>query len=81
MNERIRELESQCWEDVPVDIDYDYLSRVRRVFNREKFAELILTDVLDILATYRARVEFYDGFEHNCEHPITAICKHFGFKE
>ena len=44
MNQRIRELEDQCWEDVPVDIDYDYLSRVRRVFNREKFAELIVKE-------------------------------------
>ena len=44
MNRRIRELEDQCWEDVPVDIDYDYLSRVRRVFNREKFAQLIVRE-------------------------------------
>jgi hypothetical protein len=44
MNERIKELENQCWEDIPVDIDYDYLSRVRRVFNREKFAELIIQE-------------------------------------
>ena len=46
MNERIQELEDQCWEDIPVDIDYDYLSRVRRVFNREKFAELIVRECL-----------------------------------
>ena len=49
MNERIRELEDQCWEDVPVDIDYDYLSRVRRVFNREKFAELIVKECADFV--------------------------------
>ena len=50
MNERIRELEDQCWEDVPVDIDYDYLSRVRRVFNREKFAELIVRECANVAA-------------------------------
>lgn len=49
MNERIQELEDQCWEDIPVDIDYDYLSRVRRVFNREKFAELIVKECIDCL--------------------------------
>ena len=49
MNERIKELEDQCWEDIPVDIDYDYLSRVRRVFNREKFAELIVRECIDIV--------------------------------
>jgi hypothetical protein len=48
MNERIKQLEEQCWEDVPVDIDYDYLSRVRRVFNREKFAELIVKECMTI---------------------------------
>ena len=48
MNERIRELEDQCWEDVPVDIDYDYLSRVRRVFNRGKFAELIVRECANV---------------------------------
>ena len=49
MNERIKELEDQCWEDIPVDIDYDYLSRVRRVFNREKFAELIVRECLTVI--------------------------------
>jgi len=43
-----------------------------------RFAELVLTDVLDILATYRAKVVFHDGIEHNCVHPIHAIKTHFG---
>ena len=43
-----------------------------------RFAELILTDVLDILASYRTKVVFYDGIEHNCQHPIHAIKTHFG---
>jgi hypothetical protein len=49
MNQRIQELEDQCWEDIPVDIDYDYLSRVRRVFNRQKFAQLIVEDCRSVI--------------------------------
>jgi hypothetical protein len=45
---------------------------------REKFAELIVTEITDILVTYRTRVIFEDGIEYNCEHPIVAIRKHFG---
>jgi hypothetical protein len=43
-----------------------------------RFAELVITDVLDILASYRTKVVFYDGIEHNCQHPIHAIKTHFG---
>jgi hypothetical protein len=43
-----------------------------------RFLELVLTDVLDILATYRTKVVFHDGVEHNCVHPIHAIKAHFG---
>jgi hypothetical protein len=44
----------------------------------ERFAELILTEVTDILATYRMKAIFVDGIEYNCQHPIYAIRKHFG---
>ena len=44
----------------------------------EKFAELILIEVTDILSTYRGKVVFTDGAEYNYEHPIIAIRKHFG---
>ena len=47
-------------------------------FDREKFARLILTEVTDILSTYRGKIIFVDGFEYNCDHPIVAIRKHFG---
>jgi hypothetical protein len=43
-------------------------------------SDLILTEVIDILATYRMRVIFEDGFEYNCQHPIYAIRDHFGMK-
>jgi hypothetical protein len=45
-----------------------------------RFAELVLTDVFDILATYRTKVVFHDGIEHNCVHPIRAIKTHFGIQ-
>jgi hypothetical protein len=47
----------------------------------EKFAELILIEVTDILSTYRGKVVFTDGAEYNYEHPIIAIRKHFGVEE
>ena len=46
----------------------------------EKFAELILIEVTDILSTYRGKMVFEDGAEYNYEHPIIAIRKHFGVK-
>ena len=45
-----------------------------------RFAELVITDVVDILASYRVKVLFHDGIEHNCQHPIHAIQKHFGIE-
>lgn len=44
----------------------------------QEAAELILTEVTDILATYRMKAIFVDGIEYNCQHPIYAIRKHFG---
>lgn len=48
--------------------------------NIEKFSKLILTEVVDILSSYRAKVIFEDGAEYNYEHPIYAISKYFGIK-
>ena len=75
MNDRIRELAEQAnsQHDNFFDLNYKELD----VF-LEKFAELILTEVTDILSTYRGKIIFVDGFEYNCEHPIIAIRKHFG---
>ena len=47
-------------------------------FDPEKFAELILIEVTDILSTYRGKMVFEDGAEYNYQHPIIAIRKHFG---
>ena len=51
MNERIKELEDQCWVKVPCDFDMDAggLSTIRTVFDRKKFAELIVRECLDII--------------------------------
>lgn len=48
--------------------------------NLEKFAELILIEVTDILSIYRGKMVFEDGAEYNHEHPIIAIKKHFGIE-
>ena len=72
MNERIKQLAEQAgWDNHHSKFD----TRI------EKFAELILIEVTDILSTYRGKVVFEDGAEYNHEHPIIAIRKHFGVKE
>jgi len=79
-NKRIAELREQAFElckKYDDDCGSD-LVKTDEVF--QKFAELILTEVTDILATYRVKVRFDDGIEYNCQHPIYAIQKHFGVK-
>jgi hypothetical protein len=44
MNKRIRELEAQCWEH-----DQSWTGVGQRVFNKEKFSELIVQDCLGVL--------------------------------
>ena len=44
----------------------------------QKYGELIVQEVVDILSTYRMKVIFHDGIEYNCQHPITVIQNHFG---
>jgi hypothetical protein len=79
MNPRIKELLSKanlfCYDDGTVSLlGETYVSQAEI----QKFAELILTEVTDILATYRMKTIFLDGIEYNCQHPIYAIRKHFG---
>ncbi len=81
MTERIKELvtatDAWCDQNFPPD----WTERVDEFLPlwNAKFAELIVTDVTDILSTYRGKIIFEDGFEYNCQHPIVAIRKHFGF--
>ena len=80
MNERIEKL-ANVWanlraKDDRLGITYTFSEKAL-----EKFAELILIEVTDILSTYRGKVVFEDGAEYNYEHPIIAIRKHFGVEE
>ena len=77
MNERIKQLAEQA----TTYIDPSANDGVCWNFDKEKFAELILIEVTDILSTYRGKVVFEDGAEYNYEHPIIAIRKHFGVEE
>ena len=78
MNKRIQQLAKQAYEDV---IKHTPSFLVTKELYEQKFAELILIEVTDILSTYRGKVMFTDGAEYNYEHPIIAIRKHFGVKE
>ena len=77
MNKRIKELAEQATSY----IDPSANDGVCWNFDKEKFAELILIEVTDILSTYRGKMVFEDGAEYNHEHPIIAIRKHFGVEE
>ena len=72
MNERIKQL----WEQAAKTTQGDSWEEQTKFM--EKFAELILIEVTDILSTYRGKVVFTDGAEYNYQHPIIAIRKHFG---
>ena len=80
MNERIQKLMSKTLDEKFAGtwstMDMQDLAKFS-----ERFAELILIEVTDILSTYRGKVVFTDGAEYNYEHPIIAIRKHFGVKE
>ena len=78
MNKRIQKLAKQAYEDV-IKNTPSFL--VTKELYEQKFAELILIEVTDILSTYRGKMVFEDGAEYNHEHPIIAIRKHFGAKE
>lgn len=72
MNERIRELQHQCWVKVPCDFDMRKggLSTINTVFDYEKFAELIVKECDRYVA------EHYD----ECEPWMQPgdLLKHFG---
>lgn len=58
MNERIKELEKQSYVDV------DHGDGVYQQFSREKFAELIIKECIDIVAHLRTK----DDNEYNCSY-------------
>jgi len=67
MNNRIKELAEQCWEERKYGPAW---------FNQEKFAELIVEECIDIVSPYAVRMENFDG-----GHPIADLKKHFGVRE
>jgi hypothetical protein len=87
MNERISELEALCWEDIPCVPYWDgmpgkhELYTTEKVFNKEKFAELIVRECILIIQLGITR----DG--HNTEKflrsmkHIKEIKEHFGVEE
>jgi len=64
MNERFRELESQCWEPRQYGPAW---------FDSERFALLIVRECIDIVSPYAIKMENFDG-----GHPIADLKKHFG---
>ena len=82
MNERIKELADEAGLRFTQLMSNPMVPVVDgKETDLEKFAELILIEVTDILSTYRSKVVFTDGAEYNYEHPIIAIRKHFGVEE
>ena len=58
MNEHLKKLEDQCWTQIPCDFDMtaDGLSTVRTVFDRQKFAQLIVCECMDLVSQCSGKV-------------------------
>lgn len=67
MNERIEKLADECWSKSEYDPSIDPW------FNHRKFAELIISECIDIIGPYAVRMDDFDG-----GHPIADLKKHFG---
>ena len=74
MNERIKELEKQCWSHRV----NGRLVDGQLHFDTQKFAELIVQDCIDIISPYSVRMS-RPGEEYL--HPIQEIKEHFGVEE
>jgi hypothetical protein len=79
MNKRIKELESQCWEERPYGPPW---------FDSKKFAELIVGECIDKIETHRIPVGNSAAGEMACEWTYEAlkeirdeIKEHFGVEE
>ena len=78
MNERIRELEDQCWVKVPCDFDMNAggLSTIRTVFDRKKFAELLIRECANIDFRFKVGMTTDQEFDTG-----RVILEHFGVSE
>jgi len=75
MNERIKELESQCWEARQYGPPW---------FDSEKFAELIVRECAKISEQSQwteAKGEYYEGFNEAMIYMSNKIKEHFGVEE
>ena len=75
MNERIRELEAQCWEATKYGPPW---------FDSKKFAELIVRECAEISEQSQwseAKGEYYEGFNEAMIYVSNKIKEHFGVEE
>lgn len=76
MNKRIRELAEQANElDYETFDEYNHKTVQHYKFNKEKFAELIVQECIDIISPYTVRMS-RPGEKYL--HPIQEIRKNFG---
>ena len=88
MNKLIQELEDQCWVQVPCDFDMRKggLSTINTVFDRKKFAELIVKEMCDMMRQCQDDCDTGDASETNwgyigqLQDWIDRFEKHFGVK-
>ena len=85
MNERIKELEAQCWETRKHPVSQ---AAMGDKFNTEKFAELIVRECINKIETHRIPVGNSAAGEMACEWTYDAlksirddIKEHFGVEE
>ena len=77
MNERIKELEAQCWEH-----DQSWTGVGQRIFNSKKFAQLIVKECIQVCKNQE--YEFWrspEDREYTPQDCADSIAQHFGVKE
>jgi len=88
MNERIKELAEQATSTLSMNHEgyrgKGYIEQVE-YFDKEKFAELIVRECLDIALEVRGEpatdTHYVIGYDRACEKMISGIREHFGVKE
>ena len=83
MNERIRELAEQATEIIDVSAKLG-MPGTDRIFNKEKFAELIVRECAKISEKSQwteAKGEYYQGFNEAMIYVSSKIKQHFGVEQ
>ena len=88
MNERIRELAEQATSTLSMNHEgyrgKGYIEQVE-YFDKEKFAELLVKECLDIALEVRGEpatdTHYVIGYDRACEKMISGIREHFGVEE